>query len=59
MTRLMRCESPSIRSKMADRTEPGCRALFYRALADLKYLGMIKHSKKKTDHMAKLAWKGL
>ena len=44
---------------MADRTEPGCRALFYRALADLKYLGMIKHSKKKTDHMAKLAWKGL
>lgn len=34
-------------------------ALFYRALADLKSLGMIKHSKKKTDHLAKLAWKGL
>ncbi|RDW74056.1 hypothetical protein BP5796_07498 [Coleophoma crateriformis] len=34
-------------------------ALFYRALADLKSLGMVKHSKKKTDHLAKLAWKGL
>ena len=34
-------------------------ALFYRALADLKLLGMIKHSKKKADHLAKSAWKGL
>lgn len=33
--------------------------LFYRALADLKSLGMVKQSKKKTDHLAKVAWHGL
>lgn len=35
------------------------RALFSRALAELKYFGMIKNSKKKADHIAKLSWKGL
>ena len=34
-------------------------ALFSQALAELKYMGMIKASRKKTDHLAKLAWKGL
>ncbi|OMP87239.1 Origin recognition complex subunit 3 [Diplodia seriata] len=34
-------------------------ALFQRSLAELKYLGLIKASRKKTDHVAKLAWKGL
>ncbi|MCJ1397010.1 hypothetical protein MMC11_000202 [Xylographa trunciseda] len=34
-------------------------ALFYRGLAELKYLGMIKNSRKKTDHLAKNLWKGL
>jgi origin recognition complex subunit 3 len=33
--------------------------LFYRGLADLKLLGMIKQSKKKVDHLAKSAWGGL
>lgn len=33
--------------------------LFYRALADLKSLGTVKQSKKKADHLAKVAWKGL
>lgn len=33
--------------------------LFYRALADLKLLGMVKQSRKKADHLAKVAWKGL
>ncbi|KAI9048216.1 hypothetical protein LZ554_008011 [Drepanopeziza brunnea f. sp. 'monogermtubi'] len=33
--------------------------LFYMALADLKSLGMIKQSRKKADHLAKVAWKGL
>jgi origin recognition complex subunit 3 len=33
--------------------------LFYRALADLKSLGMVKQSKKKVDHLAKSAWRGL
>lgn len=35
------------------------RALFSRGLAELKYLGMVKGSRKKADHVAKLLWKGL
>ncbi|OAX85443.1 hypothetical protein ACJ72_00168 [Emergomyces africanus] len=34
-------------------------ALFYSALSELKMMGMIKHSKKKVDHLAKSAWMGL
>ncbi|KAF2707572.1 hypothetical protein K504DRAFT_511410 [Pleomassaria siparia CBS 279.74] len=34
-------------------------ALFQRSLAELRYLGFIKPSKKKTDHIAKTMWKGL
>ncbi|KAI9669408.1 MAG: hypothetical protein M1831_000444 [Alyxoria varia] len=34
-------------------------ALFFRALAELKCMGFVKPSKKRTDHVAKLAWKGL
>ena len=34
-------------------------ALFERALAELKYLGLIKSTKKKFDHIAKAAWRGL
>ncbi|OJD14317.1 hypothetical protein AJ78_05312 [Emergomyces pasteurianus Ep9510] len=34
-------------------------ALFYSALSELKMMGMIKHSKKKIDHLVKSAWKGL
>lgn len=33
--------------------------LFYRGLADLGLLGMVKQSKKKIDHLAKSAWQGL
>ena len=33
--------------------------LFYRALSELKGLGMIKNSRRKTDHIVKLAWPGL
>lgn len=33
--------------------------LFYRGLADLKLLGMVKQSKKKADHLAKISWQGL
>ena len=35
------------------------QALFYRGLAELRALGFVRASKKKTDHLAKLAWKGL
>ncbi|KAI1874512.1 hypothetical protein JX265_004720 [Neoarthrinium moseri] len=34
-------------------------ALFYRALSELKTLGFVKQSRKKADHIAKLAWQGL
>ena len=33
--------------------------LFSRSLAELRYLGLIKSSRKKVDHLAKLAWQGL
>lgn len=35
------------------------RALFSRAVAELKYMGMINSSSRKADHVAKLLWKGL
>lgn len=34
-------------------------ALFERALSELQYLGFVKGTRKKTDHIAKVAWKGL
>lgn len=34
-------------------------ALFYGALSDLKSFGIVKNSRKKTDHLAKVAWMGL
>ncbi|KAF2442142.1 hypothetical protein P171DRAFT_433699 [Karstenula rhodostoma CBS 690.94] len=34
-------------------------ALFQRALAELKHLGLVKPSRKKADHVAKMMWKGL
>ncbi|KAF2970897.1 hypothetical protein GQX73_g2681 [Xylaria multiplex] len=33
--------------------------LFYRSMAEMKAMGFVKQSRKKADHMAKLAWKGL
>ncbi|KAL7268700.1 Origin recognition complex subunit 3 [Rhizina undulata] len=39
--------------------EQTAQALFYRGLAEMKFMGFVKHTKKKTDHLAKLAWKGL
>ncbi|KAK6505638.1 hypothetical protein TWF481_007529 [Arthrobotrys musiformis] len=42
-----------------DEEEKELQAQFYRALAELRYLGFVKYSKKKTDHLVKLAWKGL
>jgi origin recognition complex subunit 3 len=47
---------------VADEEEPDEREAlmqFYRALADLKLMGMVKQSKKKADHLAKVSWKGL
>lgn len=49
---------------VSDREQQKCDerdalVLFYRTLADLKSLGMVKQSKRKADHLAKVAWKGL
>lgn len=35
------------------------RALFFRALAELKYVGMVKTSRRKVDCVQKVMWKGL
>ncbi|PGG99415.1 hypothetical protein AJ79_08531 [Helicocarpus griseus UAMH5409] len=42
-----------------DSDERQALALFYRALSEMKMMGMVKHSKKKIDHLAKSAWMGL
>ncbi|KAH7123848.1 origin recognition complex subunit [Dendryphion nanum] len=34
-------------------------ALFQRSLAELKHLGFVKPTRKKTDHVTKMMWKGL
>lgn len=34
-------------------------ALFQRALAELRYLGLVKNTRKRIDHIAKVAWRGL
>lgn len=39
--------------------EQTAMSLFQRSLAELKYMGFLKQSRKKTDHLAKLAWKGI
>ncbi|KAI1466858.1 origin recognition complex subunit 3 N-terminus-domain-containing protein [Daldinia caldariorum] len=39
--------------------ERSALVLFYRGLAEMKALGLVKQSRKKVDHIAKLAWKGL
>ncbi|KAL8944170.1 MAG: hypothetical protein Q9216_000594 [Gyalolechia sp. 2 TL-2023] len=35
------------------------RALFSRGVAELRYMGMIKNSRRKPDHLAKMLWNGL
>ncbi|KAL9079870.1 MAG: hypothetical protein Q9157_001272 [Trypethelium eluteriae] len=42
-----------------DDDEKRVMVLFQRALAELKYMGFLKTSRKKLDHVSKLAWKGL
>ncbi|CAO2657007.1 Nn.00g058100.m01.CDS01 [Neocucurbitaria sp. VM-36] len=42
-----------------EENESKTMALFQRALAELRYLGLVKPSRKKTDHITKIMWKGL
>ena len=39
--------------------ERSALVLFYRALSELRIMGFVKQSRKKADHIAKLAWQGL
>ncbi|KAI5866835.1 origin recognition complex subunit 3 N-terminus-domain-containing protein [Durotheca rogersii] len=39
--------------------ERAALALFYRAMAEMRAMGFVKQTRKKADHIAKLAWKGL
>ena len=42
-----------------ERSEEQNMALFQRALAELRYLGLVKSTRKRVDHVAKVAWRGL
>lgn len=42
-----------------DRGDELKMALFQRSLADLRHLGMVKSTRRRVDHIAKTAWKGL
>ncbi|KAI6875718.1 hypothetical protein KC323_g276 [Hortaea werneckii] len=42
-----------------DADERQSMALFQRALAELRALGMVKSTRKRVDHIAKVAWRGL
>ncbi|KAJ4296284.1 Origin recognition complex subunit 3 [Kalmusia sp. IMI 367209] len=49
----------AIVGKDDEEDESQAMALFQRALAELKFLGLVKPSRKKTDHISKMMWKGL
>ena len=42
-----------------EREEQESMALFQRGLAELRHLGMVKSTRKRVDHIAKIAWRGL
>jgi origin recognition complex subunit 3 len=42
-----------------EKEEGDLMALFQRELAELRYLGLVKSTRKRADHVAKVAWRGL
>lgn len=42
-----------------DQDEQPTMALFQRALAEMRHLGFVKNTRKRVDHVAKVAWRGL
>lgn len=42
-----------------ERDEVLTNALFQRSLAELKHLGLVRGTRKKADHVVKMAWKGV
>ncbi|KAI5210842.1 hypothetical protein E4T38_01930 [Aureobasidium subglaciale] len=43
----------------AGHTDQRPSALFQRSLAELKYLGLVRGTRKKADHVMKISWKGV
>ena len=43
----------------SEENEQKTMALFQRGLAELRYLGFVKNTRKRVDHVAKVAWRGL
>ncbi|TGZ79618.1 hypothetical protein EX30DRAFT_333163 [Ascodesmis nigricans] len=39
--------------------EKTAQALYYRTVAELRYMGFVKPTRKRVDHLQKFAWKGL
>ncbi|QIW95443.1 hypothetical protein AMS68_000961 [Peltaster fructicola] len=42
-----------------DNDDTQTMALFQRSLAEMKHIGMVKNTRKRVDHIAKVAWPGL
>jgi origin recognition complex subunit 3 len=42
-----------------EKEEGELMALFQRGLAELRYLGLVKSTRKRADHVAKVSWRGL
>ncbi|XP_054262243.1 origin recognition complex subunit 3 [Macrosteles quadrilineatus] len=50
--------SPGEEDRDERKVDPAIQARFTRAVTELQFLGFIKGSKKKTDHVARLTWGG-
>ncbi|XP_046664518.1 origin recognition complex subunit 3 [Homalodisca vitripennis] len=48
--------SPEDSDRDDRKVDPGLQARFTRAVSELQFLGFVKASKKKTDHVARLTW---
>lgn len=42
-----------------DISKETAQAMFYRSVAEMRWLGLVKGTKKRVDHIQKVAWKGL
>ncbi|NXG41964.1 ORC3 protein, partial [Psilopogon haemacephalus] len=57
-TVLMATEEPNADASSSDQDDDVIHARFIRAVSELEFLGFIKPSKQKTDHVARLTWGG-
>ncbi|XP_068005349.1 origin recognition complex subunit 3 isoform X2 [Melanerpes formicivorus] len=57
-TVVMAAEGPKADAASSDQDDDVIHARFIRAVSELEFLGFIKPSKQKTDHVARLTWGG-